>query len=119
MPPSPSRAGESHMGFRWLLHWNARRILKTAPESWRGVDAEVQQGVWSDAGPAGGQCQARSFGGIVHRAGGDVVRSGVVLGHGGLWTVEGRAVAARSSPGAWHPESRYIQPGVSFAQATR
>ncbi|WP_210164452.1 hypothetical protein, partial [Bradyrhizobium sp. Ai1a-2] len=28
-PPSPASAGESHMDLRRLLHWNARRILKT------------------------------------------------------------------------------------------
>src|SRR5689334_15585162 len=105
------------MGFRWLLHWKARRILKTTPRSWKGSDAEVQEGLSAVTGPARGQCQARSVGGAVHCAGGDAVRSGVVLGHGGLRTVEGGAVAALPSPGAWHPESRYIQPGVSSAQA--
>src|ERR1700732_2049008 len=91
---SPQAAGESHMDFRWLLHWKARRILKTTPRSWRGSDAEVQEGLWAVAGPARGQCQARSVGGAVHRAGGDAVRSGVVLGYGGLRGFEGRAVSA-------------------------
>src|ERR1700723_1780989 len=114
---APPAAGESHMGFRWLLHWKARRILKAAPRSWRGADAEVQGGLSAVAGPARGQCQARFVGGAVHRAGGDAVRGGVVLGHGGFRAVEGGAVAALPSSGAWHPESRYIQSGVSSAQA--
>src|SRR5258708_32453735 len=102
---------------RRLLHWKARRILRKTPTSWRGSDAEVQESLSAGTGSARGQRQARSVGGAVHRAGGDAVRGGVVLGHGRLRTVEGGIVAALPSPGAWHPESRYIQPGVSSAQA--
>src|SRR6185437_14079375 len=100
------------MDLRWLLHWRAREILKTTPESWRGSDAQIQAGFSSAAGTARGQCKARSSGGVGDRAGSDAVRSGVVLGHGGLRTVEGRAVAAFPALGAWHPEPRHLQPGV-------
>src|SRR3974390_3196211 len=104
------------MDLRRLLHWRARGILKTTPGSWRGSYGEVQEVFPAVAGSACGQCEARSFGGAVHRAGGCVVRSGESLGHGGLRPVEGRTAAAFSAPGAWHPEPRYVQPRVPSAQ---
>jgi predicted transposase YbfD/YdcC len=100
-----------------ILHWRARRILKTTPGSRRGSDGQVQEDFSAIAGPAGGQCKTRSAGGAVHRAGGAAVRSGDVLGYGGLRAIEGRVVAARPWSGAWHTESRYVQPGVPPAQA--
>src|SRR6516165_1341552 len=71
-----------------------------------GVGWASSGGFSAVAGSARRQCEARSVGGAVHRVGGSAVRSGIVLGYGGLWAVEGRAVAALPSPGAWHPEPR-------------
>src|ERR1700689_602955 len=113
--PSPASAGESHMDFRWLLHWKTRRILKLAPGSWRESDAEVQEGLSAVGRPACGQCKARSAGSAVHLAGCGYMRSRQLLGDGRVWTVEGRAVAALASPGAWHSEPRHVQPGVPSA----
>src|SRR5450631_1850956 len=124
MPPrkpmhlSRLRAGESHMDLKRLLHWRTRRILKTAPESSRGSNGQVQENFPAVAGPARGQCEARSSGGAVHCAGGGAVRSGKLLGYGGLRTVEGRTVAAFPALGAWRTEPRYVQPGVPSAQTT-
>ena len=41
----------------------------------------------------------------------------VVHGDGGVWTLEGRAVAAVSAPGAWDSEPRHLQPHLPSAQA--
>src|SRR5436305_15259386 len=91
-----------------VLHWRTRRILKTTPESWRGSDGEVQEAFSAVAGPAGGQREARSVGGVVHRACGSAVWSGIVLRYGGFRPVEGRAVAAFPALGAWRPEPRHL-----------
>src|SRR3982074_3278478 len=106
--PPPLRAGESHMGLGLLLPCSARRILKTTPELGRTSDGQIRKGISATAGPTCGQCKARTFGRAVCRAGCSVVWSGVVRGYGGLRTIEGRAVAARPSSGAWHPEPRYV-----------
>src|SRR5215211_8002091 len=100
------RAGESHMDLRGLLHWWARRILRTTPELWRESDAKVQEGFPAVAGPARGQRETRSVGSAVHCSGGSAVWGGLLLGHGRLRTIQGRAVAAFSAPGAWDPQSR-------------
>src|ERR1700736_5518628 len=114
---APLAAGESHMDLRRLLHWRTRRILKTTPGSWRGSDGQVQEDFPAVGGPARRQCETRTVGGAVHRAGCSAVRSRVVLGYGGIRTIEGRAVAAFPAPGAWHTEPRHVQPGVPSAQA--
>src|SRR5215471_792045 len=91
---SPQGAGESHMDLRGLLHWSARRILRATPVLKGESDGQVQEGFSTVAGPAGGQRETRSVGGAVHCSGGRAVRSGFLLGHGGLRPVQGRTVAA-------------------------
>src|ERR1039458_5480595 len=98
------------MDLRRLLHWKARRILKTTPGSWRGSDGHVQEDFRAVAGPARRQCEARPAGGVVGRTGGGAVRGGVVLGYGGLRPIEGRAGAAFPWLWAWHFEPRHRQP---------
>src|ERR1700736_1652670 len=97
------------MDLRRLLHWRTRRILKTTPGSWRGSDGQVQEDFPAVGGPARRQCETRTVGGAVHRAGCSAVRSRVVLGYGGIRTIEGRAVAAFPALGAWHTEPRHVQ----------
>src|ERR1700720_770617 len=102
--PSPFRGRGIAYGFATPIALEARRILKTTPGSWRGSDGEVQEEFSATAGPARRERKARSVGSTVHRAGGNAVRSGIVLGYGGLRTVERGVVAAFPAPGAWYPE---------------
>jgi hypothetical protein len=96
----PMPAGESHMDLLPLLRCFASWILRTAPTCWRESNGEVQEGFPTFGGPAGGQCAARSAGGIGYRLGGGPVRSRDLLGYGGVWTSQGRAVAAVPAAGA-------------------
>src|SRR6478735_7699176 len=114
--PSPASAGESHMDFRALLHCLARWILRTTPTRQRESNGEAQESFSTVVGPAGGQCPSRLGGSIGYRAGGGPVRSRDLLGHGGVWTGQGRAVAAVSAPGAWDSEPRHLQSCVPFAR---
>src|ERR1700688_955930 len=114
---SPSGAGESHMDLPPLLHSFARWILRTAPTRRRESDGEVQEGFSTFGGSAGGQRAARFGGGIGHRLGGGAVRSRDLLGYGGVWTSQGRAVAAVFASGARDSEPRHLQPSVPFARA--
>src|SRR4029077_12551787 len=86
-------AGESHMDLLPLLRCFARWILRTAPTWRRGSDGEAQEGFSTFGGAAGGQRAARSAGSIGHRLGGGAVRSRDLLGYGGVWASQGRAVA--------------------------
>src|SRR3979411_2478704 len=88
------------MDFRSLLRCFARWILRMTPALLRESYGEAQEGFSTIAGPAGGQRAARSAGGIGYRFGGGTLRSRDLFGYGGVWTGQGRAVAAASAAGA-------------------
>src|SRR5215203_7026101 len=100
------------MDLRPLLHCFVTWILRMTPTKARESNGEAQEDFWTGAGSAGGECSARSAGDIDRRTGGGSVRSRDVLGHGGVWASQGRAVAAVSAAGTRDSQPRHLQPRV-------
>src|SRR5438309_1026091 len=105
MPPG-STPGESHMDLEPLLHCSARWILRTTPTTRRESHGEVQEGFSAVVGSTCGERTARSAGSIGYRLGRRPLWSRDLLGHGGVWTGQGRPAATVSAPGTRDSQSR-------------
>src|SRR5215213_11014946 len=105
------------MDLRPLLPWSARWILRTTPFLRRESDGQIQEDFSAVAGPSRGECATRTGRGTDYCLGGDAVWGADLLGHGGVWTSQGRPVAAVSSTGAWDSQPRHLQPRVPPARA--
>src|SRR5271165_1361872 len=116
--PSPTRAGESHLILRSVLHWLWNWILRTTPPQKREwFHGEIPKHFPRGAGSAPGQRQAQSGGYTGHCLGGGAVRCGRVRRHGGVWLRQAGIAAGAAAAGPWNSEPRYVQPGIPIARS--